>query len=164
MGALLFIGGWILLGLVVFFLAINRGPRGARASLYGQSRRTRRVATALFAVLFAGLGVAIPTVVIAGNEDDDEAGAARVKLTPAQERGRELFGQVCQQCHTLKAANAVGLTGPDLDKLKPPRALVLDAIVNGRARGQGTMPAGLYQGQDAEDVAAFVARVAGTQQ
>jgi mono/diheme cytochrome c family protein len=162
MGALLFIGSWILL--VVFFLAINRGPRGARASLYGQSRQARRAATALFALLFVGLGIAIPTVVIAGNEDDNEAGAARVELTPAQERGRELFGQVCQQCHTLKAANAVGLTGPNLDKLKPPRALVLDAIISGRARGQGTMPAGLYQGRDAEDVAAFVARVAGTQQ
>jgi mono/diheme cytochrome c family protein len=164
MGALLFIGAWILLGLVVFFVAINRGPRGARASLYGQSRTARRAAAVLFAVLFVACGVAIPTVVIAGNEDDDEAGTARVKLTPSEERGRQLFGQVCQQCHVLKAANAVGQTGPDLDRLKPPKALVLNTIVEGRARGQGTMPAGLYQGRDAEDVAAFVARVAGTQQ
>jgi mono/diheme cytochrome c family protein len=164
MGALLFIGAWVLLGLVVFFIAISGGPRGARARLYGQTRTARRVTAVVVAVVFLGMGIAIPAIVIAGNESDDEAGAARVKLTKSQESGRELFGQVCQQCHVLKAANAVGRTGPDLDRLKPPRSLVLDAITNGRARGQGTMPTGLYTGQDAEDVASFVAAVAGKQQ
>ena len=38
---------------------------------------------------------------------------------------------------------------------------MLDAIINGRARGVGRMPAGLYSGQDAQDVAAYVAKVAG---
>ncbi|MEA2255541.1 MAG: hypothetical protein QOG35_1586, partial [Solirubrobacteraceae bacterium] len=49
----------------------------------------------------------------------------------------------------------------NLDNLHPPRALVLDAIEQGRARGQGQMPAGLVDGQDAKDVAAFVVAVAG---
>ena len=53
--------------------------------------------------------------------------------------------------------------GPNLDQLKPPKALVLDAVLNGRQRGAGTMPAGLYTGQDAEDVASYVAAVAGKQ-
>ena len=163
MAALLFIGLWILLGLSIFFVAMSGGPRGARASLYGQGRGARRTTGIVLTVLFAGMGIAIPTVVIAGNKDDDEAGAARVHLSASQERGRELFGQVCQQCHTLAASDAVGRTGPDLDKLKPPKALVLDAVINGRVRGGGTMPAGLYTGRDAEDVASYVAAVAGKQ-
>jgi mono/diheme cytochrome c family protein len=163
MGALLFIGLWILLGLGVFFVAINRGPRRARASLYGESRRTRRVILGIIAAVAAGFGIAIPVAVIAGNGEDNQAGAARVKLSASQEHGRELFGRVCQQCHTLAEANAVGRVGPNLDKLKPPKALVLDAIANGRVRGQGTMPADLYQGKDAQDVASFVAKVAGRQ-
>ena len=51
--------------------------------------------------------------------------------------------------------------GPDLDTLKPPKGLILDAINNGRARGNGQMPAQLYTGQEAQDVAAYVAKVAG---
>ena len=54
-----------------------------------------------------------------------------------------------------------GAIGPNLDKLRPPASLVLDAVSNGRARGIGTMPADIVQGKDARDVAAFVAKVAG---
>jgi mono/diheme cytochrome c family protein len=86
-----------------------------------------------------------------------------VKLNASQERGRELFGQICQQCHTLAASDAVGKVGPNLDKLKPPKSLVLDAVLHGRVRGAGTMPAGLYTGKDANDVAAYVGAVAGRQ-
>ncbi len=39
--------------------------------------------------------------------------------------------------------------------------LVLSAIKEGRALGRGNMPALLYQGKEAEDVAEFVAAVAG---
>ena len=38
---------------------------------------------------------------------------------------------------------------------------MLDAIKNGRSRGNGQMAAGLYTGQDAEDVAAYVAKAVG---
>ena len=38
---------------------------------------------------------------------------------------------------------------------------MLNAILEGRARGIGQMPALLYQGKEAQDVAAFVAAVAG---
>jgi cytochrome c5 len=163
MAALLFIGFWVLLGLSIVFIAMSGGPRGARAALYGQDKGARRTVGVILTLLFVGMGVAIPTVVIAGNKDDNRAGAARVRLTASQEHGRELFGQVCQQCHTLAASHAVGKTGPNLDKLKPPKALVLDAVLHGRQRGAGTMPAGLYTGKDAEDVASYVAAVAGKQ-
>jgi mono/diheme cytochrome c family protein len=55
----------------------------------------------------------------------------------------------------------VGKVGPNLDQLHPPQALVIDAIRKGRARGQGQMPANLVDGQDAQEVAAFVAKVGG---
>ena len=72
-----------------------------------------------------------------------------------------MFKQHCATCHTLAAANAVGKVGPNLDQLRPPPALIKDAIAKGRARGQGQMPAQLVTGQDANNVAAFVAKVAG---
>jgi mono/diheme cytochrome c family protein len=82
-------------------------------------------------------------------------------LTASEQHGRELFGLRCANCHTLKAANAAGAIGPDLDVLRPQKALVLDAIAKGRARGNGQMAAELYTGQDAEDVANFVAKAVG---
>ncbi|HVS28886.1 MAG TPA: c-type cytochrome, partial [Solirubrobacteraceae bacterium] len=84
-------------------------------------------------------------------------------LTPSQEHGRQLFGITCGQCHKLAAAHTAGRIGPDLDKLKPNTPLVLDAIQRGRARGIGRMPAGLYRGKDAQDIASFVNRTAGRQ-
>ena len=154
--AVAFVGIWIAIGLAIFLIALGGGPRGARARVLAMSSRpARRVFGGVVAALYVGLGIAIPAVVIAGN--------ARVELNASEQRGRELFGRICQQCHTLAEANAVGRVGPNLDKLKPPKALVLDAVLKGRARGAGRMPAGLYQGKDAQDVAAFVARVAGRQ-
>ena len=84
-----------------------------------------------------------------------------MELTASEEAGRAVFAKYCSTCHTLKASNAVGKVGPNLDVLHPPKGLILDAIANGRARGQGQMPAGLVDGEDAQDVAAYVAAVAG---
>ena len=58
-----------------------------------------------------------------------------------------MFAKYCATCHTLAASNAVGKVGPNLDMLHPPKGLILDAIKNGRARGQGQMPAGLVDGR-----------------
>ncbi len=82
-------------------------------------------------------------------------------LTASEKHGRELFGQRCANCHTLKAANAIAEIGPNLDQLRPHKALVLDAIEKGRANGNGQMAANLYTGQDAEDVPRFVAKAVG---
>ncbi len=162
--AVAFIGIWVALGIAIFLIALGGGPRRARDQLLSlRTRPARRAFAIVVGAVYVGLGIAIPAVVIAGNHGSDQAGQARTKLTPSQEHGRELFGRICQQCHTLAEANAVGKVGPDLDKLKPPKALILDAILNGRARGAGRMPAALYQGKDAQDVASFVAAVAGKQ-
>lgn len=156
MTAILFIAGWILLGLAFFFIAIRGGPRGARESLYGQSRRANRWAVLLMLVLYVAFGVAVPTLVLAGNKDADEIASEDIKLTASEKRGRLLFGEYCNQCHTLAAAQTVGRVGPNFNELRPNYALVADAVTKGRMRGNGTMPAGLVTGGDVRDVACFV--------
>ncbi|MCU0312630.1 MAG: c-type cytochrome [Solirubrobacteraceae bacterium] len=114
------------------------------------------------ALITVGLGLLVPAVLLVDNgEDRAKEAVGGVELTSAQEKGRELFAQNCSSCHTLQASNAVGQTGPNLDALKPPEALTLNAIKLGRARGAGNMPAGLLSGEAAEDVASYVAAVAG---
>jgi cytochrome c551 len=150
---------FIVVGLVVVAAAFSGGRRRSdRPS--GPSRGNRRFVGVLVGVVVVLLGVLVPALVIASAKDADTAPGG-VKLTDAEERGREVFGTRCATCHTLRAANAVGKVGPNLDQLRPPKALILDAVQKGRARGQGQMPAGLVDGQDAQDVAAFVAAVAG---
>jgi len=118
--------------------------------------------TLLFLLALVILGVAIPAAVVATDKNRDAIPEANVKqLTDFQERGRELFSQRCKNCHTLAAAKATARVGPKLDDLRPPKALVLDAIKKGRARGNGNMAADLVQGQDAEAVAQFVAVAVG---
>ena len=84
-------------------------------------------------------------------------------------RGKELFVAKCGACHMLAHAQTTGTVGPNLD----------DAFTQDRADGvkstsiqglvdywiqypntEGVMPAMLYTGQDAQDVAAYVATVA----
>jgi mono/diheme cytochrome c family protein len=157
--ALAFILAFVVVALIVVAAAFSGGRRTAdRPS--GPSRTNRRAVGIVVAVLVLGLGVLVPALVIAAGKNTKKAPGG-VKLTASDERGREIFAQRCATCHTLKAANAVGKVGPNLDNLRPPKALVLDAVQKGRARGQGQMPAGLVDGQDAQQVATFVSKVAG---
>ena len=159
---LVFVLVFVGLALGVLFVAMSGGTSGARARLASQSRGTRRLALVNFVVALVLLGFAIPAAVIATVTDRNDIPTANVSnLTKAEEHGRELFGQRCSNCHTLKAANAVAQVGPNLDNLRPPKNLVLDAIHNGRARGNGQMAADLVEGQDADDVASFVAKAVG---
>jgi mono/diheme cytochrome c family protein len=64
-------------------------------------------------------------------------------------------------CHTLKAANATGKIGPNLDEAPRNKAIVLDAIQKGRSTQVGQMPSRVYVGEDAEAVAEFVAVATG---
>lgn len=158
----LFVAFWVILGIVLVVVAASGGPGGARATvLQRQTRRARRTWAALFGVAYLGLGVAIPAVVIAGDRNDDVDTKTGQTLTAAEQAGREIFSQKCQQCHALRGANAVGKVGPNLDQLRPSAEATLNAVILGRVRGAGTMPAQLVTGQDAKDVSAFVAAVAG---
>ena len=163
MTTLVFVLAFILLGLGVLFVAMSGGPGGIGSVLHSQSRGSRRFATVAFVISLVVLGVAVPAAVIAATRDNTDIPHAGIQnLTPAEVRGRELFGQRCSLCHSLKASNAVAQVGPDLDQLAPNKALVLNTIHTGRSVGNGQMPAQLFTGQDADDVAAYVARVAGS--
>ncbi len=166
---ILFVILWVLLGLAVFFIAMRGGARGAREAPHAESKVSQRMVTLGVIVLFA-FGLAVPALVMAFNgEHKASVGVGGVHLNAAQVKGRELFAKSCSVCHTLQGARAVGRVGPNLDvrvgqDIATPagrKALVLSAITEGRARGLGQMPALLYQGKEAEDVADFVAAVAG---
>lgn len=158
-----FLAFWIVVGLALFFVAVRGGPRGARATLQSQSRASRRTALVVFTVFYLALGAVVPALILVGNSDNADArvGGSTIKLTAQEEEGREIFGVACASCHTLAAAGADGKVGPNLDQMRPPKELVLSAVLEGRQRGSGTMPAGIVQGTDAEAVSAFVAAVAG---
>jgi mono/diheme cytochrome c family protein len=116
----------------------------------------------LFVASILVLGVAVPAAVIATDKDRDSIPEANVAhLTDLQKEGQELFGERCRMCHTLKAANATGKTGPDLDAAPRSKALVLDAIEQGRSGEMGQMPSRVFVGEDAEAVAEFVAVATG---
>src|SRR5215218_9543799 len=162
MAVLAFVLLFVLLAFGAFFLGMSGGPKGARRRIQTQSRRGRRGATVLFLAAIVLLGIAVPAAVIATDKNRSSIPEANVKeLTALQEHGRELFGQRCRNCHTLKAANATGKVGPSLDEPPRNKSLVLDAIAKGRAGGNGNMPQAVYEGEDAEAVAEFVAVASG---
>src|SRR4051812_8798057 len=162
MTTLVFVLVWVVLGLGFLLVAMSGGPGGTLARLQSQTRTSRKVAVGGFLLALVILGIGVPAAVIAAVDNQNDIPAANVtNLTSGEKHGRELFGQSCALCHTLKAANSSAKVGPNLDDLRPPKSLVLDAIKNGRARGNGQMPAQLYAGQDANDVASFVAKAVG---
>jgi plastocyanin len=78
--------------------------------------------------------------------------------------------QACGNCHALARADATGTAGPDLDAafaqsrkdgMTPAtfEGIIEDQI--GHPRRGSTMPAGIVEGDDARDVAAYIAQVAG---
>lgn len=163
MSTLVFVLVWVLLGLGLLFIALSGGPGGAVQRMMSTSRRGRRLAIVLFAISLVVLGAVVPAAVVSAVKDKDDIPEANVSnLTESEKHGRELFGQRCANCHTLKAANAIAAVGPSLDQIRPNKELVLDAIENGRSRGNGQMAGGLYTGGDAEDVANFVAKAVGS--
>lgn len=166
---ILFVLFWVLVGLGVFFLAIRGGAKGARAALHTESVVSRRLVTIGVVILFA-FGLSVPAIVLAFNANHkSKVAVGGLKLTSKEAQGRVLFARSCGYCHTLAATKSVGRTGPNLDvrvgeqisTAAGRRALVEDAIKEGRARGLGQMPALLYQGKEAEAIAEFVAAVAG---
>jgi mono/diheme cytochrome c family protein len=152
---------FLVLGLAVVALAFS-GRASVRYRRGAPTRAGRRFVALVVAIVVVGLGLAVPLAIgVVNGNDHAENAPGGVDLSASQAAGRSVFAKYCATCHTLKASNAVGRVGPNLDVLHPPKGLILDAIAKGRARGQGQMPAGLVDGEDAQDVAAYVAAAAG---
>jgi cytochrome c553 len=96
--------------------------------------------------------------------DTPTASAVTQVVIPANAHasaGKSVFAQAgCATCHTLKAAGATGVIGPDLDDLRPGYTQVEAKVKN----GGGGMPSfgGQLSDQEIRDVAAFVATRAGS--
>ena len=161
---------WVVLGSAVFFVAMRGGPRGARESLHTESKASQRAVT-LGVVLAFAFGLIVPALVLAHNaEHKAERGGRR--RAPERRRG-EGPRTVLPHLHGLPHAGRGQVGRPDRpeprragrrghpDRGRTQGARAENAIAEGRARGLGQMPAMLYQGKEAEEVAAFVAAVAG---
>ncbi len=88
-------------------------------------------------------------------------------------RGKQLFVTKCGACHTLSHANTTGTVGPNLDvafhqdRADGIKSTSIQGLVdywiqypNANPNSGAVMPAMLYHGQAAQDVAAYVGAVA----
>jgi mono/diheme cytochrome c family protein len=160
MQILLVIVPFVALGIGVMFIAFSGGPGAAREAYLTRGGRSF---TAVMVVLYLALGFAVPAAVLAARGQSlGGVGPLRTEEpSTSQEDGKVLFIQTCKSCHTLAAVQAHGVTGPNLDDLAPlDKQRVLNAIRRG-GTGQGRMPSGLLEGQDADQVATYVSQVAG---
>jgi len=127
----------------------------------------------IFGLLVIFLAVLIPW--LAFRSDGDAARGAQ-KIPPGLKEGQTLFQINCGNCHTLYAAGSDGNFAPDLDELLAPsgppkdeaaikqaRDRVLNAIEEGvdSTTTAGRMPPRILSGEQAEEVAEFVATTAG---
>jgi uncharacterized cupredoxin-like copper-binding protein/mono/diheme cytochrome c family protein len=126
------------------------GPRlECRPAVLDTVRRQLKLTTAL------GITGAVAALAGCGGDKPDMA------------NGKQLFTQRCGSCHTLADADTKGTIGPNLDDAF--RQDVADGLGRSTIEGvvrkqialpQGPqMPANLVTGQDADDVAAYVADV-----
>jgi mono/diheme cytochrome c family protein len=122
------------------------------------------------------LAVLIPWLVF---RSDGDAARGAQKVPSDLKEGQSLFQTNCGTCHTLYAAGTDGNFAPNLDQLLAPTGppegegaadtikatekRVLNAIENGvdSTTTPGRMPAGVLNGEQAEEVAEFVAKTAG---
>ena len=131
----------------------------------------------IFGFLIVLLAVAIPFWAFAVDGDPESGG----REVPANlEDAKVVFQTNCGNCHTLYAAETDGNFGPNLDDqlapTGPPDASTeagqeaidgtaerVDAAIDNGFQGsdRGRMPAGILTGAQAEEVAEFVATVAG---
>jgi plastocyanin len=84
-------------------------------------------------------------------------------------RGKQLFVSKCGSCHVLSHAGTTGTVGPNLDdafrqdRADGVKSTSIQGLVDYQIQypnSQGAMPAMLYKGQNAQDVAAYVSQVA----
>ena len=161
MAATAFVLLFLAIGAAVLFIAFSGGPGAAREAYLTGGRRLFRF---IIPAIYVGIGIAVPVLVIADREEaEGGVGHLKDKKPSAQvAEGRQLFRQTCASCHSLAAANARGVTGPNLDEIgQVTKDRITKAIEIG-GTGQGRMPPELLQGEDAELVGEYLAEVAGT--
>jgi mono/diheme cytochrome c family protein len=169
-----FVIAFLAVGAAVAFVAFSGGPSQAREAYLTKGRRGFKIA---IPIIYVALGIAVPALVLADRHAAEGSSGTLSEKQGSHDfnEGKTLFRENCWSCHTLKAAGARGVTGPNLDDIgtvSPQR--VVNAILIG-GTGQGRMPANLVPGAcskppchkagedltEAEQVAAYVSQVAG---
>ena len=135
-----------------------------RIAVTGGNRRRRQAVALVVLALVGALGLAACGDTVGYSEG-----------TGDKIRGKELFTKSCGCCHTLADAGTTGQIGPNLDYafvqsridglgedtiLQVVRAQIAYPVTTPSTGAPG-MPANILEGQDAEDVATYVASVAG---
>src|SRR3954451_15539494 len=98
-----FLAPWLLIGLGVIFVAFSGGPGAAREAYLTRGKTAFRIAIPL---IYIGLGVAIPAVVIAsrGDREGNNAVLSQKAVRDASadvRKGKQLFIEACAACHNL---------------------------------------------------------------
>lgn len=97
------------------------------------------------------------------------AGCAVKHPTADVVNGKQLFVAKCGSCHTLSHAGTAGTVGPNLDdafrqdRADGVKSTSIEGLIDYWIRypnSEGAMPAKVVNGQHAQDVAAYVAKVA----
>jgi mono/diheme cytochrome c family protein len=137
------LGLFVLASIVVFLAMIST------VLVFGKEKKEAEAAAGEPAATQTTTGAPEPTTT-AGS-----TGGGAAKGDPAA--GKEVFMTAgCNGCHTLKAANATGNIGPNLDQAKPDEAKIRTRVEHGK----GAMPAFGDKGQlskkQIDDVVAFV--------
>ena len=118
-----------------------------------------------FGIFAAICVIVIPYLALAKEGGED---AAPIEVASHDKAGKDLFIVNCGSCHTLAAAGTDGVVGPNLDDVLAPGGAgnfegsygrAINAVTCGF--GGGRMPAGILQGENAREVAAFVGAYAG---
>ena len=129
----------------------------------------------IFGLLVVFLAVLIPWLAFRADGDAETGGR---EVAANLRTGQSLFQTNCGNCHTLYAAGSDGNFAPNLDVLLAPsgppsgdtaqqtitttQVRVLHAIANGvDSTTPGRMPGGILSGEQAQEVAEFVAQTAG---
>jgi mono/diheme cytochrome c family protein len=135
-----------------------------RDVVIGSTRRRRQAVAVVVGAVVAGLGLAACGDTVGYSEG-----------TGDRIRGKELFTKSCGTCHELADAGTMGTVGPNLDyafvqsRIDGLGESSILQVVRGQiaypvttpSTGAPGMPANIVEGADAEDVASYVASVAG---
>jgi mono/diheme cytochrome c family protein len=135
--------GWFVLASIVLFLAMI-----GTVLVFGKEKKESEHAAGESTAAETSTGSTAPT-------KTEPAGGGAAKGDAAA--GKAVFETAgCNGCHTLKAANATGNIGPNLDQAKPAEALIRTRVEHGK----GAMPAfgdsGQLSKKQIDDVVAFV--------
>ena len=127
----------------------------------------------IFGILAVCLAVLVPLWAYLADADEEKLTGG---LSTSQKEGKTLFATNCGTCHVLSAAGTDGNFGPNLDSLLAPTGPAPDENTAEATRGRvllaiqqgidtpttpGRMPGQILTGEQADQVAEFVAQQAG---